>query len=105
LTRIRETRIPSVPEAIHQTISGPYQTGPAGKLSRGKNRKESIGIEPRGLSVPKAAAYYGISPNAYRRLMREGKVPQPIKIPCLDRQIIDKLQLDAVLDTLSKGAA
>ena len=70
-----------------------------------KNRKESIGIEPRGLSVPKAAAYYGISPNAYRRLMREGKVPQPIKIPGLDRQIIDKLQLDAVLDALSKGAA
>jgi len=70
-----------------------------------KNRKESIGIEPRGLSVPQAAAYYGISPNAYRRLMREGKVPQPIKIPGLDRQIIDKLQLDAVLDALSKGAA
>jgi hypothetical protein len=37
--------------------------------------------------------------------MREGKVPQPIKIPGLDRQIIDKLQLDAVLDALSKGAA
>ena len=71
----------------------------------GKNRKESIGIEPRGLSVPQGAAYYGISPNAYRRLMREGTVPQPIKIPGLDRQIIDKLQLDAVLDALSKGAA
>ena len=67
----------------------------------GKNRKESIGIEPRGLSVPQAAAYYGISPNAYRRLMREGKVPQPIKLPGLDRQIIDKLQLDAALDKLS----
>jgi len=70
-----------------------------------KNRKDSNGIEPRGLSVPQAAAYYGISPTAYRRLMREGKVPQPIKIPGLDRQIIDKLQLDAVLDALSKGAA
>jgi hypothetical protein len=33
--------------------------------------------------------------------MREGKVPQPIKIPGLDRQIIDKLQLDAALDKLS----
>ena len=71
----------------------------------GKNRKESVGIEPRGLSVPKAAAYYGISPNAYRSLMREGKVPRPIKIPSLKRQIIDKLQLDAALDALSKGAA
>ena len=66
-----------------------------------KNRKDSNGIEPRGLSVPQAAAYYGISPTAHRRLMREGKVPQPIKIPGLDRQIIDKLQLDAALDKLS----
>jgi hypothetical protein len=71
----------------------------------GKNRKEAIAIEPRGLSVPQAAAYYDISPNAYRRLMREGKVPQPIKIPGLDRQIIDKVRLDAALDALSKGAA
>jgi hypothetical protein len=37
--------------------------------------------------------------------MREGKVPQPIKIPGLDHQIIDKVRLDAALDALSKGAA
>jgi hypothetical protein len=37
--------------------------------------------------------------------MREGKVPAPIKIPGFERQIIDKVQLDAVLDALSKGAA
>jgi hypothetical protein len=69
-----------------------------------KNRKEPISIEPRGLSVPQAAAYYGISPNAYRRLMREGKVPQAIKISGFERQIIDKVRLDAALDALSKGA-
>jgi hypothetical protein len=66
-----------------------------------KNRKEFIGIEPRGLSVPQAAAYVGISPNAYRYLMRDRKVPQPIKIPGFERQIIDKKQLDAALNALS----
>jgi hypothetical protein len=33
--------------------------------------------------------------------MREGKVPQPMKIPGFERQIIDKVQLDAALDKLS----
>ena len=70
-----------------------------------KNRKESIGIEPQGLNVPQAAAYYGISPKAYRQLMRRGAVPGPIKISGFERHIIDKVQLDAVLDALSKGAA
>jgi hypothetical protein len=60
-----------------------------------KNRKEPFSIELRGLSVPQAAAYFGISPNAYRSLMREGKVPQPIQIPGFERQIVDKVRLDA----------
>jgi hypothetical protein len=64
-----------------------------------KNRKEPVSIEPRGLSVPQAAAYYGISPNAYRYLMRRGVVPAPIKIPGFERQIIDKAQLDAAMDS------
>jgi hypothetical protein len=33
--------------------------------------------------------------------MREGKVPQPIKIPGFERQIIDRVRLDAALDKLS----
>jgi hypothetical protein len=33
--------------------------------------------------------------------MREGKVPSPITIPGFERQIIDKLQLDAAMDRLS----
>src|SRR6516225_6141616 len=101
----RKPDIQRLPKGASNHAEVPTRRGLQESFRVEKNRKESIGIEPRGLSVPKAAAYYGISPNAYRRLMREGKVPRPIKIPSLKRQIIDKLQLDAALDALSKGAA
>ena len=67
----------------------------------GKNRKEPFSIEPRGLSIPQAAAYYGISANAYRNLMRQGVVPEPIKIPGFERRIIDYEQVKASFDKLS----
>jgi predicted DNA-binding transcriptional regulator AlpA len=64
-------------------------------------KRKRPSIEPRGLSVPQAAAYIGISPSAYRYLMRDGKVPQPVTIPGFERIIIDRAQLDAALDRLS----
>jgi hypothetical protein len=55
-------------------------------------------IEPRGLNIRQAAAYWGVSPNTYKRLYREGLAPGPIAIPGLDRHIFDRAALDRAMD-------
>ena len=61
-------------------------------------------IEPRGLNIRQAAAYWGVSPNTYKRLYREGLAPGPINIPGLDRHIFDRLELDRAMDAASAKA-
>ena len=67
--------------------------------------EKSDHIEPRGLSLPKSAAYWGVSPGTFNTLWRRGMVPAPIKIPGLDRNIWDKRVLDQAMDALRDGVA
>ena len=60
-------------------------------------RSKSI-IEPRGLNIRQAATYWGVSPNTYKKLYREGLAPRPINLPGLDRKIFDRLELDRAMD-------
>jgi hypothetical protein len=51
-----------------------------------------------------AAAYWGVSYNTFRKLVRESLVPAPVDMPELRRQLFDRLALDAAMDARSKRA-
>jgi hypothetical protein len=55
-------------------------------------------IAPRGFSLTLAAAYWGVSPGAFKKLVRLGLAPAPLKLPGLDRQLFDRLELDRAID-------
>jgi hypothetical protein len=59
-------------------------------------------IAPRGLSIRQAAAYYGVSPGTFRKLVRLGFAPEPLKLHGLDRNIYDKQALDAAMSALAR---
>jgi predicted DNA-binding transcriptional regulator AlpA len=56
-------------------------------------------LPPRGLSRVQAAAYIGISPTLFDELVRDGRMPQPVRIK--SRVLWDRLQLDAAFAALS----
>jgi hypothetical protein len=62
-------------------------------------------IEPRALNLPKAASYWGVAPGSFKKLVRLGVAPAPIRIPGFDRVIWDKRVLDEALDRLRDSAA
>ena len=53
-------------------------------------------ILPRGLNIRQASAYWGVSPNTFRKLVRLGLAPA-LKLPGLDRNVYDRLALDAAM--------
>jgi hypothetical protein len=55
-------------------------------------------ITPRGLNIRQAAAYWGVCPNTYKKLYRAGLAPGPIKLPGVDRNVFDRLELDRAID-------
>jgi hypothetical protein len=63
--------------------------------------KPSQTIAPRGLSIRQAASYWGASPNTFKKLVRLGLAPAPLKLPGLDRNIYDRVALDAAMSSLA----
>jgi hypothetical protein len=61
-------------------------------------------IPPRSLSIKQASAYWGVSPNTFKKLVRLGLAPAPLKLPGLDRNIYDRLALDAAMSSLAARA-
>jgi hypothetical protein len=55
-------------------------------------------IPPRGLNIRQAAAYWGVSPNTFKKLIRLGLAPAPLRLPGLDRNVFDRLELDRAMD-------
>jgi predicted site-specific integrase-resolvase len=51
----------------------------------------------RGMKSRDAARYLGVSVNTLKKLIRLGVVPPPVRLPGLDRNIHDKVALDAVM--------
>jgi hypothetical protein len=54
-------------------------------------------LQPRGLNIIAAARYWGVSPGTFRKLVRLGIAPQTLKIPEIDRNIYDRLEIDAAI--------
>lgn len=58
-------------------------------------------LQPRGLSVITAARYMGVSPGTFRKLVRLGIAPQPMNIPEINRNVYDRLAIDAAMNARS----
>jgi hypothetical protein len=58
-------------------------------------------IPSRGMKTHDAAKYVGVSVNTFKKLIKLGLVPAPIKFPGLDRNIYDRLALDEAMSTRS----
>jgi hypothetical protein len=54
-------------------------------------------IRSRGLNIRQAAAYWGVSPGTFKKLVRLGLAPQPLNLLGLDRNVYDRLALDAAM--------
>jgi hypothetical protein len=61
-------------------------------------------LPPRGLNVIAAAKYWGVSPGTFRKLARLGIAPQPLRLPEVDRNIYDRLAIDAAISARAVGA-
>jgi predicted DNA-binding transcriptional regulator AlpA len=56
---------------------------------------DSLAYPPRAMRAEQAAAYLSISKSLFLRLVTEGKLPEPTKIPGHDVSTWDRLDLDA----------
>jgi hypothetical protein len=61
-------------------------------------------IPPRGLNINQASAYWGVSPGTFKKLVRLGFAPAPMKLPGIERNIFDKIALDRAMDAGSGGS-
>jgi predicted DNA-binding transcriptional regulator AlpA len=57
-----------------------------------------LSLPPRGLSREQAAAYWGISPGTFDKLVDDGRAPSPKLIN--SRKVWDRLALDLAFDAL-----
>jgi hypothetical protein len=54
-------------------------------------------IPSRGPNTRQAASYWGVLANTFKKLVRLGLAPAPLKLPGLDRNIYDRIALDAAM--------
>ncbi len=60
--------------------------------------QSKLDIEPRGLNIRQASAYWGVSPGTFKKLVRLRIAPAPPKLPGLDRNLFDRFELDRAMD-------
>jgi predicted DNA-binding transcriptional regulator AlpA len=58
-------------------------------------------LEPRGLSREEAADYVGVSPSLFDEMVKDGRMPQPLR-RTNSRRVWDKHQLDEAIDKLRR---
>ena len=56
-------------------------------------------LAPRGLSRVQAAAYIGVSPSLFDEMVKDGRMPQAVRIN--SRVLWDRMQLDEAFAALS----
>lgn len=71
----------------------------------GRERLARIGLPPRGLDRLEAAAYIGVSPGTFDRLVEDGRMPRPKHLQ--RRHVWDRAALDRAFAALpdDRGAA
>jgi predicted DNA-binding transcriptional regulator AlpA len=58
-------------------------------------------LAPRGLSRVQAAAYIGVSPSLFDEMVKDGRMPKPMRINA--RTVWDRIKLDEAFAALSDG--
>ena len=61
----------------------------------------SAALPPRLLGVRDAALYLGVSPFTVRNMIRDGRL-QNVSVPGLTRVLVDRLDLDSLIETWKK---
>lgn len=56
-------------------------------------------LPPRGLSRAQAAAYIGVSPSKFDDMVKDGRMPAPVKIDA--RTVWDRFKIDEAFTNLS----
>jgi hypothetical protein len=62
-------------------------------------------ISPRGMTMRQTAAFWGVSYQTFRKLVREGAVPPPMEVPGLGRKLFDRELQEEAFARYRKGAA
>jgi hypothetical protein len=52
----------------------------------------------RGMSGRQAAAYWGVSPGTFTKMVRLGLAPAPMSLPGIDRVIYDRNEIDTAIN-------
>ena len=60
-------------------------------------KKHIVTSAPRGMSGRQAAAYWGVSPGTFKKMVGLGIAPAPMKLPGIDRVIYDRNQIDTAI--------
>ena len=73
----------------------------------GTNVREALSKNPqsRGMTTRQAAAFCGVHYHTFRKLVRLGVVPGPIKLPGLARPIFDREQQEDAFDRFRTSEA
>lgn len=58
-----------------------------------------LSLPPRGLSRAEAAAYVGVGTSMFDRMVKDSRMPQPVRID--GRTVWDRVQLDRAFTALS----
>ena len=66
---------------------------------------KNLQIPPRGMNIRQAAAYWGVSAGTFKKLVALGIAPSPLKLPGLDRNVYDRLELDRAMDAARQTEA
>ncbi|MGY4370898.1 excisionase family DNA binding protein [Bradyrhizobium sp. LB1.3] len=60
---------------------------------------------PRAMRAEQAASYLAVSKSLFLRLVEEGAIGQPTKVPGHDVSTWDRLDLDSIYDDWKSGSA
>jgi predicted DNA-binding transcriptional regulator AlpA len=74
------------------------QSPPAPTGKNDKNPRHQCVTPPRCLDRTNAAAYIAVSPSLFDELVKDGRMPPPIRINA--KVVWDRLKLDAAIDDL-----
>jgi predicted DNA-binding transcriptional regulator AlpA len=58
-----------------------------------------VSLPPRGLSRVQAAQYIGVSPSLFDQMVKDGRMPPPVRVNT--RTVWDRLRLDEAFVALS----
>jgi hypothetical protein len=58
-----------------------------------------------GLNIRQSSAYWGVSPGTFKKFVRLGLAPAPLKLPGLDRNVFDRFELDRAMDAARRTEA